>query len=330
MTLSLVVDATGATLRRHGDHLVVGRESQRLATAPLAGLRDVILVGRVETTSAAVEALLERRIPLVYLGATGRLRGIVLPEALAGLAVRQAQYAAAANPLRRLQIARCIAAGRLQTARTLGLRLTHRHRTPGQRRTLDHIRGAREKALGASTLPELLGWEGRGTRAWFGLMRTLVPAAWEFARRTRRPPLDRVSALLSFGYALVTARCAAAVCAAGLDPALGFAHTPRAGRPALALDLVEQWRAPVVEATVLNMIRRNMVDVDEFRHHNGGVLIDAPARRVLVQQVQRRLDTRVTGPNGQRRLIGTLVVDQAHSLARALRDGADYLPFTTK
>lgn len=325
VSLSLVIDAPGVVVRRNQEHLVVGRDSQRIATAPLLGLRDVTLIGRVEITSAAIEALLDRQVPTVWLSGTGRVRGILNAETIAGLAARQAQHAAWADPTRRLALAASFVAGRLENARALGLRFTRARRTPGQGRTLAVIGRANAAALASADLETARGHEGYGTRAWFRLIRTLVPADWGFVRRTRRPPTDPLSSLLSFGYSVITARCAAAVLVAGLDPARGFLHDSRAGRPAIALDLMEEMRAPLVEAVVLNIVRRRMIRLDDFEHGPDGVRITAPARRILLEQLRRRLDDRVDTPRGERRY-ATLIVDQAHELARALRDGRAYQP----
>lgn len=325
MTLSLVVDAPGAVVRRSHNHLVVGRESQRVATAPLTGLRDVTLIGRVEVTSSAVEALLDGGIPLVWLSGTGRVRGILNAETIAGLAARRAQHAAWTDPARRLSTAVSFVLARLENARALGLRFTRARRHPGQARTLAAIERASAHAETATDLDTLRGHEGYGTRAWFRLIRTLVPADWGFVRRTRRPPTDPLSSLLSFGYSVVTARCAAAALVAGLDPACGFLHDARAGRPAIALDLMEEMRAPLVESVVLNVVRRRMIRLEDFEHGANGVRITAPARRILLEQLQRRLDDRIDTDRGRRRY-ATVIVDQAHELTRALRDGRPYEP----
>lgn len=325
MSFSLVVDAPGAVLRRHGEHLVVGRESERLANAPLASLRDVTLIGRVEVTSAAIDVLLERRLPLVWLTASGRFRGVMLPEAIAGIAARRAQYTAWSDSDRRLALARRFVEGRLGNARGLALRFSRSGRTPGHLRALEAIDRSRAGAREALSLAALRGHEGQGTRAWFGILRTLVPADWGFARRTRRPPKDPFSALLSFGYAVLFSRVAAAVCAAGLDAALGFLHDPSPARPALALDLMEELRGPLVEAVVLNTIRRRMITLADLEVEPNEVRLMAPARRVLLQQLHRRLDDRLTTDGGERRY-ATVIVDQASQLARALQRGDEYEP----
>lgn len=330
MRVSLIVDTPGATVRLNGAHLAVAADGERIATAPLMQLRDVTLIGRVELTAEARHALLQRGVPVVFAAAGGPRRGMMVPEPLAGLATRRAQYAAVADPERRCRVAAAFVRGRVWNARALGLRLTRARRTSVQERAFDEMERALRRLPHVTSLAELRGVEGYATRVWFRVVRTLVPEEWAFPRRTRRPPTNPFSSVLSFAYVIVTQRAALAVLASGADPALGFLHDPHPARPALALDLVEEFRPLIAESAVLNAVRRRIITPNALTTQgDASVRIDAHGRATIAEQVHARLDQRIATRDGSRRY-ATVMVDQAASLAAAMRDGREYRPFLTR
>jgi CRISPR-associated protein Cas1 len=231
-------------------------------------------------------------------------------------------------------------AGQIQNARNLLLRAGRETADPADRDAL----GVAAAALG-NDLPPLedeadadgvRGREGDAARAYFGAFGAMVRAnraAFTPNGRSRRPPLDRMNALLSFLYALLTQDCVAACAAAGLDPSVGFLHVDRPGRPGLALDLMEEFRPLLADRLALALVNRQQVKPGGFETRDGGaVSMDEATRKAVVGAWQQRKREEVLHPYlGVKVPVGRLPFLQARVLARHLRgDLAGYVPCVPK
>jgi CRISPR-associated protein Cas1 len=189
-----------------------------------------------------------------------------------------------------------------------------------------------ERSVGAelADLDALRGVEGEAAARYFEVFDAMIASeSFRFDKRTRRPPLNPVNALLSFGYALLATDCLAAVTAVGLDPAIGFLHAERPGRPSLALDLMEEFRACVVDRMVLAMIRLGQITVDDFdRLATGECRLKDTARKAFVVEYQARKQDEITHPLTDQKGTWALMPHlQARLLARAVRGEGEYVPF---
>ena len=208
--------------------------------------------------------------------------------------------------------------GKLRSA----LALLERHRLP----EAGGVAEALARAEGALELERLRGAEGEGSRAYFqGLARLLGP--YGFGGRTRRPPRDPVNAALSYGYALLLGRVLVAVRLAGLHPEVGFLHAGGRRSPALALDLMEEFRVPVVDQVVLSAFRRGLLTPSHAEAREGGVYLNEEGRRRLIQLFEERLLEGVSHPLGFRKPLGETIEVQAQRLKAALLGRGEYTPF---
>jgi CRISPR-associated protein Cas1 len=213
--------------------------------------------------------------------------------------IRRAQFRAADDPAVALRLARRFVRNKVANCRTL-LRRNHPDAPEGTLRELSALADATERAGG---MPELLGIEGNAARLYFeGFPALIRPAggggelAFDFATRSRRPPRDPVNALLSFAYALLGKDLAVAARAAGLDPFLGFYHQPRHGRPALALDLMEEFRPIVADSVVVSAINTGVVTGSDFLRSSLGVSMKPEGRKRFTRAYERRMEEEVTHP----------------------------------
>jgi CRISPR-associated endonuclease Cas1 len=268
---------------------------------------------------------------VIWRGANGWYLGQTIGPAARAGAVRRAQYAAQGTPLG-FVVARHLVAAKLANMRALLRR----------RLAADTAVGKADQALAAllrrvetqSELDTLRGLEGAAAAAYFACWPALLrgrAVRLGFPGRNRRPPGDPLNAALSYAYAVLTGECATAALAAGLDPTEGFLHAARAGRPALALDLLEPFRPAVADATVLFVFNTGELDVAAFVVEADGVRLTEAGRRTLLHALERRLGQRFADPRGAeiawRDAIGRL----AASLARALLAGtADRLVVPTR
>jgi CRISPR-associated protein Cas1 len=284
--------------------------------------------------------LLDAGVSLTLVARSGRLRGRLQAPQARNLPLRQAQYARAADPAFGLQVSRAVVAGKLDNCRTLAMRILRKRKQAGDPHLgqlqvqLERLNQALQRAPQAESAEVLRGLEGNGTRAYFAILRAGLQ--WQgqpFERRTRRPPKDPVNALLSFGYALLTDALFTAAEIVGLDPYAGFFHADKYGRPALALDLVEEFRPLIVDSVVLTLINKRMIAEKHFEPgKDQGVYLTRRGLRIFFQQFVGRLNTTVVHPAAGRAISYQKCFEvQARQLRKFIEGGCDrYQPFSTK
>lgn len=329
---TLYVVEPGARLEKEYHRLLVTKEDEVLLRVPLAQVSQVVLVGAIGVTTQALHALLEAEVPILLVRRTGELLGRLLPPTPRNLPLRQAQYRRNEDADFALALARAIVSGKLRNQRVLARRILRR-RPEAERAALADLEAAEAAAPTAPDLAALRGIEGRGARAYFALYRQAFDPAWGFDDRNRRPPRDPLNALLGLGYTLLSHALMTALEAVGLDPYLGFFHTEKYGRPALALDLVEEFRAPVVDSLVMGMISRRMLQPDDFETvAAGGVYLRERGLRLFLREFGDRLESEVQVEPGGRALSYRKHFEvQARQLAHVIVDEAPvYLPFAAR
>lgn len=290
----------------------------------LPDLASVSIHGRASLTTPCVHALLAEGIPVVWRSAGGYYLGQTVDLSGSTARVRRAQYGATGTVLAEALALRLVA-GKIAAMQRV---LRHRADTPEVRAALAALRAQADRLPGVSA-SALLGVEGAATAAYFACWPALLcgPAAGlGFPGRTRRPPGDPVNAVLSYLYAVLTGHCASAALAAGLDPTVGVLHAPRAGRPALALDLVEPFRAAVADSAALAALNRGEVGTGDTEPGDDGIRLNAAGRRAVLQALERRLDAVCHGGDADP-VSWRMAIDRAaRSLAAALVAGrADLL-----
>jgi CRISPR-associated protein Cas1 len=261
----LAVHTPGAQVGLRADALVVTRGTTELLRRPLHAVREVLLFGHVELTAAARDAALAADIGVVFLSAAGRYRGRLVGFGSAAAERRLRQLEALADPQRRLDVARAVVVAKLRNQRAV-LQRVRRERAPdGLDAHIDAIALCAHRAESCDDLDRLRGLEGHGAAMYFrGFAAAVTNPAFSFGGRNRRPPRDPINACLSFGYTLLLGRVESAIARVGLDPALGALHEAGRGKPALALDVMEPWRAVVVDRLVLRLINRQQLGPDDF------------------------------------------------------------------
>lgn len=294
--LPLYVQEQGAHVAKSGGRLIIRKQGQVLQEARLIDVSQVCLFGNVQISSQAVRELASLGIPVVYFSFGGWLTAFTIGQPHKNVELRIHQYAAAQDTARRLQIARSMVAAKLSNCRTM-LRRNHK----GNPTTaLDELRRLRDAAFRAASLETLLGLEGAAARVYFahfaGMSREDLVSGWDFHNRNRRPPRDPVNALLSLMYSLLIKDAFAALLAAGFDPYLGVYHAPKYGKPALALDLAEEFRPLIADSVVLGLINNREVSVEDFVRRAGGVALTDSGRRRAIAAYERRMNTSIRHP----------------------------------
>ncbi len=336
---TLFVTLDGAWLHKERETLVVKQDGVQRLQVPLLHLASVACFGRVSCSPELMAALSEASIHVAFFSPRGRLLARVEGVPGGNVLLRREQYRAADDPSRTLELARSMVAGKVANARSFLLharRDAAEERKPPLAEVCDRLVLHLRALSRATSVDEVRGLEGLAARDYFSVFSLLVKRheeAFRFGGRSRRPPKDRINALLSFGYALLMQDCAAALSGVGLDPAVGFLHEERPGRLSLALDLMEEFRAPLVDRFVLALVNRGQLTPEDFiEEPNGGWrLTDAGRKTFLVawqETKQGELQHEFLAQNAPWLRMPHL---QALLLARTLRKDLDvYPPFVLR
>lgn len=336
----MYVTTQGAYLARDGETVAVRVEQETKMRVPLHTLASIVCFGRVSASPALMHLCGDRQVALSFLSEHGRFLGRVEGPLTGNVLLRRAQYRRADDDQASAEIARAMVVGKIANCRTVLLRAMRDHDETVDTAELDGAAWRLARTLRhvaePSPLDEVRGCEGEAARAYFGVFDHLIVAQKEhffFTQRSRRPPLDPLNALLSFIYTLLTHDVAAALSAVGLDPAVGFLHRDRSGRPSLALDLMEEMRPFLGDRLVLSLINRQQLRGKDFRTtETGAVHMDDDARKTVLVAYQKRKEEEIQHPFlGEKIALGLLPHAQAMLLARHLRGDLDgYPPFLWK
>jgi len=301
---------------------------------PLEAVDGLVLLGGAQITTQALDACVRRGIQVTALQMSGAVRFVVSGPTSGNVHLRTAQFEALADDGRSMAIAKAIVAAKLQNSKQVVGRWARDEKHPHEAEQLANRAaqiGERVARLPqAASANHIRGIEGDAARIYFRAVRqVLASSALEFSGRTRRPPRDPVNALMGFCYGMLVTECIGAAESAGLDYQMGCFHRPRAGRPSLALDLAEEFRA-LTDRFVVSLVRRRQIDPEDFDHTPGGaVYLSDDGRTKLLASWEKHKETEL-----QHQLLGrpverwALPSIQATLLARHLRgDLPAYPPF---
>ncbi len=332
---TLFVTTQGSYLSKDGEAITISVEHEHKARIPIITLGSVVCFGRVSASPPAMALCAEHGVAMTFLTEHGRFLANVSGYTTGNVLLRREQYRRADRPDGGLDVARRIVAAKLANTRTVLLRAVRDHPGSDGATSLgsvaDRLAANVSRSLQAASLDQARGIEGESAALYFGVFAHLVTVSGDgfaFRGRSRRPPLDAVNALLSFVYMLLVNDARAACEATGLDAAVGYLHRDRPGRPGLALDMIEEFRAPVADRLVLSLINRQQVTLDGFRTlETGGVVMDDATRKIVLVAYQERKQEVLTHPFlGEKTTTGLLLHLQARLLARYLRGDLDTYP----
>jgi len=332
---TLFVTTQGAYLAKEGETVLVRVKKETRLRVPIHTLGGIVCFGNVLCSPFLMGFCAERDVALSFLSEQGRFLARVQGPVSGNVLLRREQYRRADDLDISARMARWVLTGKLANCRTVLKRGLRDH---GEK--LDHtqVQGS-VKRLGNSLenlqsdlpLNSLRGIEGEAAHAYFNVFDHLIVAqknAFVFRERNRRPPLDRVNCLLSFIYTLLVHDVRSALESVGLDPAVGFLHRDRPGRPGLALDMMEEFRPFLADRLVLSLINLNKVQEGGFSEsESGAVLMDDETRKTVLVAYQKRKQDEIFHPFIEEKVtIGLLFHVQALLLARYLRGDLDGYP----
>ncbi|WP_343208680.1 type I-C CRISPR-associated endonuclease Cas1c [Anaerolentibacter hominis] len=337
---TLYVTSADNYLSLDGENIVILEDGSELGRIPLHNLEAIVSFGYRGVSPALMGACAEHRIGLSFMTPQGKFLARITGPVKGNVVLRKNQYEAAKDSQICLQVARNCILGKIYNSRWILERATRDHRlqvdvdklkqaSQQLRQSLDYVKNTED-------IDQLRGYEGEAASVYFGVMDELIlqqQKEFQFHGRNKRPPLDKVNAMLSFVYTLLTTMVASALETVGLDPYVGFMHTIRPGRVSLALDLIEELRPALADRFVISLINRRVITAKGFRtKEDGAVIMEPDAKKVLLTEWQNRKKELITHPFLNEKVEwGMIPFVQATLLARYLRGDLDeYPPFFWK
>ncbi len=337
---TLYVTSQDAFIRKEGMTFVVEIDNKKVLQAPVQTIENIVCFGFRPVTPALMAFCARNNIGISYLSTTGRFLARVYGEQQGNVMLRMQQYRIADSESESLKPSRHIVAAKISNARNVLMRHIRNHGeddgVQNVKKSVDSL--ARQSAFvkNSRTLDELRGYEGESANMYWGCFDCLITSNKDdfvFQGRSKRPPLDRVNALLSFVYMLLVNDVRSALETTGLDPQVGFLHRPRSGRPSLALDIMEELRSYLSDRVVLNLINLQQITEKDFdERETGEIRLHDDARKAVIVAYQKRKDEVLTHPFlGEKTTAGLIPHIQAMLMARYIRgDIEEYPPFYVK
>lgn len=341
---TLYITSDDAYVRKEQETFVVEVKDEegnwkKAFQAPIHSIENIVCFGFKPLTPQLMAFCAENNVGISYMTPEGKFLARVYGAQKGNVLLRKAQYTIADSEIESLRIAKNIIAAKVSNYRHILQRHQRNHpdnSSDGIIQTIEILGSRFRNIQNSESLNELRGYEGECANLYFSVLSELITSQKEdfkFDKRSKRPPLDPANALLSFLYAILTNDVRSALETVGLDPQVGFLHQIRSGRPSLALDLVEEFRAYLGDRIMLNLINLRQVSIGDFEvRESGEVRISDKARKELLVAYQKRKQEEITHPFlGEKMTIGLLPHIQAQLLARYIRGDIElYPPFYLK
>ncbi len=333
--------------REEDGSTVIPAQKRRI---PLIKVDDVVVMGDITLTTAAIHLLLEKNVEIHFLNAYGSFKGRLSPGLSKNALLRLKQHQMHHEIGQRCRLAKRFVIGKLSNQRMLFQRHNRRQEHPVFTQGIQHMAAtirqitalpinevppplltSGDTGIHGTQIETLLGLEGAGSAAYFSCFHRLLSdqQTWSFPGRIRRPPTDPINALLSYGYALLTSQVSSAVQIVGFDPYVGYLHSSAYGRPALALDLMEEFRPLLVDSVVLSLLNNRMLVPDDFHVELGAYRLKKEPKKIFLTRFEERLNEEITHPVfGYKTRYRHCIELQARLMAKHLTGEIDeYPPF---
>jgi len=340
----LYVTEQGATLKKDGKRIVVEKSGEQLLSVPLIHIDRVIVFGNVQLTGPVIAMLLEGNVDVAFLSVRGKLRGNLRASKSKNVFLRMAQYDRFKDSDFRIQVASQIIKAKISNQRQILLRYQRSHPEVDFSETVERLGLAAEQVSSVygqvsesshATLPMLskaiqilMGIEGQASSAYFSAFGKMLRGELEFRGRQYRPSPDPINGLLSLGYSMLTNEIASILEAHSFDPLFGLLHGVRYGRKSLALDIVEEFRQPVIDRFTLRLLNlRIFKDSDFQRHSNGGVYLTEDVIKKYFAEYEQYIQQQILIGDQSKQSFRQIFRKQVLNLEKAVMNRTQYEPF---
>lgn len=320
----LYVKEQGAILQKRGERILVSKGGRSLLEMPLYHIDSIMIIGNVQITSQALQAVLQNGIDVSYLTFSGRYLGHTAAESSKNIFLRLAQYEAYQNMERRMEIAKQIVGNKMDNQK----QIIQSWRWDGDsawKEEFGQIEKLRKKVDGAETASRLMGLEGMASNLYFRAFGRMFKCEFSFDGRNRRPPRDPINVMISLGYTFLTKEVSNALEGESFEMYLGFLHGIRYGRKSLPLDLVEEFRQPVVDRMTVRMFNKRMIQKYDFTFDEDAVILNEDGFRKFCREFERWMTDK--NCSGEEKNYRQIIQEQAAKLKRAIQEKEVYQPY---
>jgi CRISPR-associated protein Cas1 len=313
---TLFIQEQGAVLEKEDERFLISKNRKVLRKVPALHVDQIIIFGSCGLTTPAMKFCLQRGIPVTLLSSRGQYYGVLESTSSSNVLLQREQFARSGDSDFCLRVAKAIVSAKIKNSRTL----LRRHMPGGE--VLDELGRLLERAQGGSTLDEVRGFEGAAAAKYFPAFASVLQDPMGFTHRRRQPPTDPLNSMLSFGYTLLFYNIFSLAKSHGLHPYVGFFHEMRSGHPALASDIIEEFRAPIVESLVLYLVNSKILTAKDFalpKEEGLPCLLSDEARKLFIHHFEQKMNSPITHPQTDfkvdyRRCINLQVMEMARCI----------------
>lgn len=328
----LYIDNPRMVLRKKGGRIIVEENDEKIKDIPIVAIDQVILMGPVQMSSQLIHEFLKRNIPVHFNTKYGKSLGWLNPVFSKNSLLRIKQIQNVDISTKQCKLARAFVKGKLKNIRTLLMRHNRELDSNEIAKIIDQLKGIMKKVDYIDEIDQLRGYEGLGSKLYFSVFNQLIKGDHEilkFNKRVRRPPKDPVNSMLSYGYSLLSNEVLNELTRVGLDPYVGYYHSNVYGRPALALDLMEEFRHIIVDSVVLMMLNKQMITMKDFDMKLNRCFLNEKGRKKFVKAFRSRVAEEIKHPIFEYKLTYRRVIElQARFLGKVITgEIEEYIPF---
>ncbi len=334
----LYLHHNGDKLRYRTNRFIIERDEKCAFSIPFSEVYSVVVVGNVEVTTPALHHIFKLGIDMTYLSVHGNFYGKIYESHSKNVPLKIAQYRKADDKNFCLKMACAFANGKIHNQYTVLKRFFRNHNQKMDESDAGRLKSAIKRLNSVNSIEQLRGIEGSCSVLYFKLLNSILPEEFKFKNRNRRPPLDRFNSLINFTYSLLEHELFSALNVAGLDPYIGYLHSPEYGRPSLVFDIMEEFRPSFADAFSLMLVNKNIIKPDDFhKEGNGGIYLNDDARALFFKQYEKRMKM-VRSEDKENDFVHLesedneltfrkLFILQAEKIAKAILGKAEYNPY---
>ncbi|MBY0402717.1 MAG: CRISPR-associated endonuclease Cas1 [Cyanobacteria bacterium] len=289
---TLYITEPGAYLTSKNNRLEIKKSQDLLKSLPIEKIENVVMVGSVSVSGPCMTDLLEREVPLTWISYNGKMFGRLEPTTGINIERQREQFRRGEDPAFSLAIAKKFVSAKIRNSRVLLARWNRERNIPEVPGLLEDLKIAELYVEDASDIPTLMGYEGHASKVYFKGMGMVVPSEFAFQRRSKQPPKDPFNAMLSLAYTLLMYECYTALKTKGLHPYMAYLHQIRQGHPALASDMMEEWRSVICDSVVMDLVTHHKVNPEDFidsTQELGGIYCTGDASKRLIEAFEKKL-----------------------------------------
>lgn len=287
----LYLNQDGEKLRVKHKRLIVEYRNEKIFQIPVIKVEDIIVVGNVEITPSALHLIAKNGISTCFISKHGNFYCKIQPAFPKNVYIRLQQYEKSRDKNFCVRFARCIICGKIYNQRALLYKYYLNHKNEEIVDSLKKLKSVYKQIARATNIQTILGQEGRASSVYFQTLGKIVPDDFKFNRRTKRPPEDMFNSLLSFGYTLLYNEIITAILTSALDPYVGFMHKLEYGRASLAVDLMEEFRVPVIDSLVLALVNKKIIKKEHFVKKYRGYYLTDKGRKLFFKHYEQKLNS---------------------------------------